>query len=134
LNIFNFELKRHAHVEFNVADDLHIEGFDIKLFQLWSNLVKNAIEAIEERDERGTLKIYSEQKQNKISIVVANNGPMVPTAIQEQIFQKFYTTKAAKNGTGLGLNIVKNIIDDHNAEIELKSNEKETLFIVTFSI
>jgi PAS domain S-box-containing protein len=134
LNIFNFELKRHAHVEFNVADDLHIEGFDIKLFQLWSNLVKNAIEAIEERDERGTLKIYSEQKQNKISIVVANNGPMIPTAIQEQIFQKFYTTKAAKNGTGLGLNIVKNIIDDHNAEIALKSNEKETLFIVTFSI
>jgi PAS domain S-box-containing protein len=133
LNIFNFELKRYANVEFDVAEGLQIEGFDIKMFQLWSNLIKNAIEAMEEKGERGNLKIYSTQEQNKISIVISNNGPKIPDEIQDHIFEKFYTTKASKNGTGLGLNIVKNIIDDHNAKIELKSTEENTRFIVTFT-
>jgi PAS domain S-box-containing protein len=133
LNIFNFELKRVANVEFDVAEGLQIEGFDIKMFQLWSNLIKNAIEAMEEKGERGHLKIYSTQEQNKVSIVVFNDGPQIPLEIQDQIFDKFYTTKASKNGTGLGLNIVKNIIDDHNAKIALKSTDENTQFIVTFT-
>jgi signal transduction histidine kinase len=133
LNIFNFELKRVANVEFDVAEGLQIEGFDIKMFQLWSNLIKNAIEAMEEKGERGHLKIYSTQEQNKVSIIVFNDGPKIPVEIQDQIFDKFYTTKASKNGTGLGLNIVKNIIDDHNAKIALKSTDENTQFIVTFT-
>jgi signal transduction histidine kinase len=79
------------------------------------------------------LKIYSTQEQNKVSIVVFNDGPQIPVEIQDQIFDKFYTTKASKNGTGLGLNIVKNIIDDHNAKIALKSTDENTQFIVTFT-
>jgi signal transduction histidine kinase len=48
------------------------------------------------------------------------------------MFKKFYTTKAKKSGTGLGLSIVKNILHDHNATIEVFSDEQITKFIVTF--
>jgi len=133
LNIFNFELKRTANVEFDVDESLEVEAFDIKLFQLWSNLIKNAIEAMEDKKDRGTLKISSYVEQNFINIVVQNDGPKIPSDIQSEIFNKFYTTKSEKNGTGLGLNIVKNIIDDHNAKISLRSTDEKTEFIITFN-
>jgi signal transduction histidine kinase len=57
---------------------------------------------------------------------------MITKEIQERIFEKFFTTKSAKNGTGLGLNIVKNILDEHDAFISLDSNEKLTTFTITF--
>jgi PAS domain S-box-containing protein len=133
LNIFNFELKKTADVEFEVHEHIEVEAFDIKLFQLWSNLIKNAIEAMEENKERGVLKIYSHIEQNIINIVVENNGPKIPEEIQNEIFNKFYTTKSSKNGTGLGLNIVKNIIEDHDAKIDLVSREGCTKFIITFN-
>lgn len=133
LNIFNFELKKTANVEFNVDENIEVEAFDIKLFQLWSNLIKNAVEAMEENKERGLLRIYSSIEQNYINIVVENNGPKIPETIQNEIFNKFYTTKSSKNGTGLGLNIVKNIIEDHDAKIHLSSTEGSTKFIITFN-
>ena len=133
LNIFNFELKRTANVEFDVDENLEVDAYDIKLFQLWSNLIKNAIEAMEDNENRGLLKIYSSIEQNYVNIVVENNGPMIPKAIQNEIFNKFYTTKSSKNGTGLGLNIVKNIIEDHDAKIHLTSNDESTKFIITFN-
>jgi PAS domain S-box-containing protein len=133
LNIFNFELKRTANVEFEVGEKIEVEAYDIKLFQLWSNLIKNAIEAMEESEERGLLKIYSSIEQNYVNIVIENNGPKIPEEIQNEIFNKFYTTKSSKNGTGLGLNIVKNIIEDHDARIKLESTNESTKFIITFN-
>ena len=55
LTIFNYELKRNIDVEFTVPDSLSLLGFDIKLFQLWSNIIKNAIEAMDDKKERGKL-------------------------------------------------------------------------------
>jgi nitrogen-specific signal transduction histidine kinase len=52
--------------------------------------------------------------------------------IQNKIFEKFFTTKSAKNGSGLGLSIVSSVIQEHNAEIEMFSNDLVTKFIVKF--
>jgi|GEM_PF-2553767 PAS domain S-box-containing protein len=133
LNIFNFDLKRIARVEFDVPEALTIEAFDVKLFQVWSNLIKNAIEAMEDSDRSGLLKIYTIEEPKHVTVVVENNGPQIPESIRQVVFKKFYTTKAAKNGTGLGLNIVKNIIDDHHASIKLESDEDLTRFSITFN-
>jgi signal transduction histidine kinase len=117
---------------FDVDNTLSIEGFDIKLFQLWSNLIKNAIESMEETGQRGLLKIYSTETPTEILISIENNGPQIPLEIQEKIFEKFYTTKSRKNGSGLGLSIVKNIIDDHQASVIVESTNQITKFIITF--
>jgi signal transduction histidine kinase len=132
LNIFNYELKRNVDVQLIVPDDLTIVGVDIKLFQLWSNLIKNAIESMDERKERGELIITAKEKNNSIQVNVQNNGPEIPVEIQKSIFDKFFTTKSERNGSGLGLSIVKNVIEDHNATISVSSKIGETVFKITF--
>jgi signal transduction histidine kinase len=50
------------------------------------------------------------------------------------MFNKFYTTKGKKSGSGLGLSIVKNITEEHNADISVTSSDDKTKFIITFQI
>ena len=66
-----------------------------------------------------------------IDIVFENNGPKINEKEQDLIFKKFYTTKK-KEGTGLGLGIVKNVVDSHQADISLKSNNESTSFTISF--
>lgn len=133
LNIFNYELKRDIDVQFQVDGELKILGLDIKLFQLWSNLIKNAIESMQEMDGMKFLRIVSQETKEHILVSVENNGPMIPQEIQTRIFEKYFTTKGHKSGSGLGLSIVASVVEEHNAKIELKSNELVTKFTVTFN-
>lgn len=132
LNIFNFELKKNVNVQFNVDPKIEVYGIDIKLFQLWSNLIKNAIESMNEIDRPKLLKITSFESKDYYQINVENNGPVIPAEIKEKIFEKFYTTKGHKNGSGLGLSIVSSVIQEHDALLELESNELVTKFIIKF--
>ena len=69
-----------------------------------------------------------------LKVVFENNGPKIPEEIAETIFQKFYTTKSKKRGSGLGLSIVKNVLKEHKADIIVESSETLTKFIITFDI
>ena len=133
LGVFNYELRQNVDLNFEVDPSIEMEGYDVKLFQLWSNLVKNAFEAMEEQEEK-YIGIFSTVIGNKLKITFENNGPMIPHEVKENMFKKFYTTKAKKSGSGLGLSIVKNILIDHNASIEVYSDEQVTKFIVTFDL
>jgi PAS domain S-box-containing protein len=131
LGVFNYELKQNVDLKFEVDSSIEMEGYDVKLFQLWSNLIKNAFEAMDEQDEK-YIGIFSSNENGKITLTFENNGPKIPDEVKENMFKKFYTTKAKKSGSGLGLSIVKNILTDHNANIEVYSDEQVTRFIVTF--
>jgi len=131
LGVFNYELKRNVDLKFEVDSTIEMEGFDVKLFQLWSNLIKNAFEAMEDQIEK-YIGIFSKIENGNIILIFENNGPKIPDEVKENMFVKFYTTKAKKSGSGLGLSIVRNILTDHNAQIEVISNEQVTRFIVTF--
>jgi signal transduction histidine kinase len=134
LNVFNYEIKRSVELIFQVEDEIYIEGYDIKLFQLWSNIIKNAIESLDQYRERGIIKITSQKKGNTVKIAIANNGPEIPGEIRSRIFEKFFTTKAQKNGSGLGLNIVKSVLDEHQAKVSLESNPDWTTFEFSFPL
>jgi PAS domain S-box-containing protein len=131
LSIFNYELKRNIHLDFEVDEKILIEGYDIKLFQLWSNLIKNAIEAMEDYPDKKIV-VKSVLRDKEIDILVQNTGPEIPEEIIDKIFKKFFSTKLRKNGTGLGLSIVKNIVDEHGARISVHSADGLTTFVVTF--
>lgn len=131
LNIFHYELKRDISLDFQVAPDHDIMGYEVKLFQLWSNLIKNAIDAMEEETEK-ILIIRSAKTDSGISVTVENTGPEIPASILGQIFRKFFTTKHQKSGTGLGLSIVKNVADEHGATVSVRSENRRTAFTVTF--
>jgi PAS domain S-box-containing protein len=131
LGIFNYELRQDVDLKFNVEPNLTMVGYDVKLFQLWSNLIKNAFEAMDNQQEK-YIGIFSKVENGKLQLTFENNGPKIPDEVMENMFKKFYTTKAKKSGTGLGLSIVKNILHEHNASIEVFSDEQVTRFIVTF--
>ena len=57
---------------------------------------------------------------------------MIPNHLTDKIFDKFYTTKGNKNGSGLGLSIVKNVLEEHNAKVSVTSTKEKTQFKITF--
>ena len=132
LNVFNYDIKRSVELIFNVDRNVFIDGFDIKLFQLWSNIIKNAIESLDQYKERGIIKIYTETTLDEVTVHIANNGPKIPDEVKQHMFDKFYTTKARRNGSGLGLSIVKSVLDEHVAHMVLESTEEWTTFSITF--
>jgi signal transduction histidine kinase len=132
LNVFNYDIKRSVELIFDVDRTLYIDGFDIKLFQLWSNIIKNAIESIDQFKERGIIKISTEATSDQIIVRIANNGPKIPEEVKQHMFEKFYTTKARRNGSGLGLSIVKSVLDEHAAQMTLESTDEWTTFSFTF--
>jgi PAS domain S-box-containing protein len=131
IQIFTHELKYRYTLNYTVPSNLYVKGYESKLFQLWSNLIKNALEAM---PEGGELSIHAESTAKTVVVEISNNGSMIPLELQEKIFEKFFTTKGEQNGTGLGLSIVKKIIDEHQAEIRLSSTIHKTIFRILFQL
>lgn len=133
LGVFRYELEHGFDLRFEIDPSIEMVGFDVKLFQLWSNLLKNAIEAMDEQDQK-YIGIFSKIEDQKLFVSFENNGPRIPDDVKENMFKKFYTTKEKKSGSGLGLSIVNNILTDHNASINVYSDDEITRFTVTFDL
>ncbi|MCB9248916.1 MAG: HAMP domain-containing histidine kinase [Ignavibacteriales bacterium] len=108
-----------------------INGDPNQIEQMILNLVSNALDAL---PNGGELKIILQlTEENKIQLLVKDNGIGIDADSLEKIFSPFYTNKEADKGTGLGLYIVQNICKNHNAEVKCESKLNEgTTFIITF--
>lgn len=94
------------------------------------NIIKNAIEAIE---DSGEIKVLTSVKDDFISIIVENNGSMIPEDIQQKIFSDGFTTKSA--GSGIGLYVCRQTLEEQFARLELvKSDESSTVFEILVSM
>jgi len=107
------------------ADQLEIE-------QAFTNLITNAMDAI---DDKGEIEIFiSKDKSYNIKLMVKDNGEGIKASIVDQIFLPFFTTKDTDKGTGLGLYIIKKICDNNFAKIDCESQTgKGTTFTITFN-
>lgn len=120
-----------------------IESFDAQLpqasifisemNQVWTNVIDNAIDAMEGRTNN-TLEIKTEKKGSFINVFIIDNGPGIPKEIQDKIFDPFFTTKSIGKGTGLGLEVVRQIIHQHNGKVYVDSNPGRTEFVICFPI
>ncbi len=133
IKLFRHEIESIATLEVFLEEDLYIQGVDFKLFQLWTNIIKNAIYAIKEKKGDRKIIISSKREKDLAVVNIKNNGPKIPVDVQNKIFDKFYTTKE-KKGSGLGLGIVKSVIESHQASITLKSSQKDTTFEFSFKL
>ena len=111
------------------ADLPKVMGFAGELNQVWTNIIVNALDAM---DHEGTLKIRTYTEREYVRVDITDNGPGIPEDIQTRIFEPFFTTKAMGEGTGMGLDIVKKIIDRHDGVIELESVPGNTTFTLCF--
>lgn len=129
LTVFENSIKKGIQIEKEFEEIPSIPCYPDELTQVWTNLIHNAIQAM---DGRGNLKIQVKtiQFQNKpyIQASFLDSGKGVPKEFMEKIFDPFFTTKPVGEGTGLGLHITKQIIEKHNGIIQLDSKIGQTCF------
>lgn len=116
----------HLDVDF---DEYSIVANEDMLKQVWFNLLDNAIKF---SFKDGLLKIGVEEVQKEIVVTISNEGPAIPQADYENIFQKFYQTKytSKREGNGIGLSIVKHIVQLHDGKVSAMSKDGVTTFTV----
>jgi signal transduction histidine kinase len=133
LVMLSSKLRGGIKVDLDFAENLPpIQGFGSELNQVWTNLIDNAIAAM---NSKGALELKAYQDDDWIVVEVADNGPGIPADVQEKIFDPFFTTKAPGEGTGLGLNISHGIIvEKHGGQISVNSKPGATRFTIKLPI
>jgi signal transduction histidine kinase len=96
-----------------------------ELNQVWTNIIQNAIHAMK---GKGILRISTYTEDQYVALEIADTGSGIPSEIIDRIWDPFFTTKDQGEGSGLGLGIVKNIIEKHKGKILVKSKPGETIF------
>ncbi|ULT46200.1 HAMP domain-containing histidine kinase [Niabella defluvii] len=110
-----------------------------KINQVFMNIITNGLQSIVERQSyspgTGILTIQTTSEDGHVKVSIKDNGTGIKDSVREKIFEPFYTTKPVGQGTGLGMSIVKGIIDSHNGTIEVVSNFGDGAeFIITLPI
>ncbi len=108
-----------------------INCFPGQLNQVFMNILNNAVQAIPEDKRDGEIQIYTENQQEHVMIRIKDNGAGMPEQVKKRIFEPFFTTKPVGIGTGLGMSISYGIIEKHNGNIYVTSEEgKGTEFTI----
>jgi signal transduction histidine kinase len=98
-----------------------------ELNQVWTNLIDNAIDAM---NGKGELRIRTSQELDMVLVEIIDNGPGIPDSAKPHIFEPFFTTKGVGLGTGLGLDTAYRIVHSQHGEITFDSKPGETRFQV----
>jgi signal transduction histidine kinase len=104
-----------------------ISAYGSALNQVWTNLLDNAADAA---DDGGEIRIRTSLMDGAVCVEITDSGPGIPPEIQERIWDPFFTTKAVGQGTGLGLDIVRRIVEKHEGDVRLNSTPDGTRFSV----
>jgi PAS domain S-box-containing protein len=109
-----------------------IHAYASELNQVWTNIIDNAIDAM---DGKGTLIIRTRWEDPCVVVEIEDDGAGIPKEHQSKIFDPFFTTKGPGEGTGLGLNISRNlIVQKHHGQISVESRPGNTCFTVRLPV
>jgi len=134
LNIARNQLKNRADVRLKLGNLPLIECAPSQIDQVFLNLIVNAAQAMPE-GKMGWIEVRTDCNDKQAWIEVQDNGPGIPADILEKIFDPFFTTKDPGTGTGLGLSVSQNIIQQHGGTLAVNSTVGVgTTFKITLSI
>jgi signal transduction histidine kinase len=131
LTLYHNQIKRGIEVTKSYAAVPLLLCYPDELTQVWSNLISNAIAAIK---EIGSLEIAVFERDRGIVVEIADSGAGIPQEIQAKIFEPFFTTKPMGEGSGLGLDIVRKIVEKHRGKVTVSSQPGHTKFSVWLPI
>ncbi|MFF7125574.1 ATP-binding protein [Streptomyces sp. NPDC016566] len=108
-----------------------VPGYPAELNQVWTNLIDNAVCAINGAGGEGTLTVRTALDHERLLVEFRDTGPGVPQEIKSRIFDPFFTTKPVGQGTGLGLDISwRIVVNKHHGTLQVESVPGDTRFQV----
>jgi signal transduction histidine kinase len=120
--------QKSVTISVDIPDDVpRVFAVGAELNQVWMNLIDNAIDAV---STGGHVTVRAGRELGRVVVRVIDDGPGVPPAIQSKIFDPFFTTKGVGEGTGLGLDIVRRLLQRYEGDISLDSAPGHTEFQV----
>ena len=114
-----------------VPDNLEIYVNQVLFQQVIVNLISNAMQAIEDCEQRN-ITITAQNHESNVVIVVQDSGPGIAAENVSQVFEPFFTTKQPGQGLGLGLTITERILKEMNGRITIESSKTGARFVITF--
>lgn len=133
LTIYHNQLKYGVEVTQNFEQVPDTLCYPDQLNQVWTNIIHNAIQAMNGKGELLIDILYKEEEQ-LITVKITDNGPGIPQDIVNRIFDPFFTTKVEGEGSGLGLDICRKIVRNHGGDINVDSEPGRTRFVVTIPV
>lgn len=129
LTLLGYKLReKNISVKKSFCDDfVEVHAYVGELNQVWTNIIDNAIYAM---DQNGELVIETSCDKKDVNVKIIDNGVGIPPEIISRIFDPFFTTKKVGEGTGIGLDIVQRIIKHHNGDIKVHSKPGRTEFLI----
>jgi signal transduction histidine kinase len=112
-----------------------IPAYPAELNQVWTNLIDNAVAAMNGAGGEGTLTVRTALDRDRLLVEFRDTGPGVPPGIRERIFDPFFTTKPVGEGTGLGLDISwRIVVNKHGGDLRVESVPGDTRFQVRLPV
>jgi signal transduction histidine kinase len=108
----------------NLARALGIGG---ELNQVWMNLIDNALDAVR---DGGRVTVSARAEGPSVVVRVTDDGPGIPEDLKRRIFDPFFTTKPVGQGTGMGLDIARRLVESNNGRLDFDSAPGNTEFRV----
>jgi signal transduction histidine kinase len=118
LTIYSNQLKQGVDVRLNIPKNIDLYGYEDQIGQVWTNILVNACQAMQ---FRGSLTIDAEKNGDKVIVKIADSGEGISSELGDKIFEPFFSTKKIGEGSGLGLDIVRKIVEQHGGRIYYRS-------------
>ena len=129
VTLYQNQLKSGIDLTLNFDRSLpEVEAHGDELIQVWTNIIHNALQAM---DNKGALTIETQRVGDFAEVRITDSGPGIPPEVLPRIFEAFFTTKKAGEGSGLGLDICMKIIRKHNGKIDVDTVPGRTTFIIS---
>ncbi len=126
--------EKHINLKIKLKQDLYIKGDQNSLFQIFNNIIENAIKY---NVKNGSIEIYDSREKNNIIISIQDSGVGINSEDLPYIFERFYRADKSRNssnqGTGIGLAVVKELMEAHQGRINVESNKNGTVFKLVFT-
>jgi signal transduction histidine kinase len=123
---------KRASVGLDVSPSLpSVRAVPGDLNQVWANLIENAIDAV---GQDGTVSVTAARDGDELVVRVIDDGPGIPREILGRIFEPFFTTKPVGKGTGLGLDVARRLVREHDGTIAVDSRPGRTEFRVVIPL
>ncbi|MDJ0691735.1 MAG: ATP-binding protein [Xenococcaceae cyanobacterium MO_188.B32] len=133
LRLFSYKLKHGIEIKRNYDRNIpKITAYGSELNQVWTNLIDNAIYAM---DNDGKIEITTSSYKDRVMVTISDSGAGIPDDVRSRIFEPFFTTKPVGKGSGLGLDIVRRVVENrHKGTISCASEPGNTTFTIGLPI